>query len=162
MSVIIREYRESDRSALIHMMQELQDHLISVDTFGLRRRLPEYGESYTERLFTDVRDRDGVIYIAEEDGIPIGCGVCVIARQTAEDLLEQYPVKTGRVTELHILEGHRGKGAGTLLMQRMEAYFRDCECVVSRTEVLSDNTNAREFYEKNGYANRYSDVIKKL
>lgn len=144
------------------MMEELQDYLVSIDSLGIRRRLPEYGESYVERLLIEVRDKQGVIYIAEEHGIQIGCGACIIQHWSQTDLYEHVPAKTGRITELHIVDGHRSKGIGRMLMTCMEDYFKEQECIFSRTEVLSDNKNAYDFYQKLGYQDRFVDVIKKL
>lgn len=162
MSVVIREYRETDRSDLVRMMEELEDYLVSIDTLHWRRRLPAYGESYTTRLLASIQKHQGIIYVAEEAGAVIGCIAGAIYVHTPEELLEHNVSSTGRIRELHICEGHRGKGIGSALMARMEEYFKEHGCEVSRTEVLTDNKHAHEFYEKLGYQDRCLDVIKIL
>ncbi len=51
--------------------------------------------------------------------------------QTREELLELVPYKRGVVLELVVENGYRGKGIGTLLMEKIESYFKQKGCSVS-------------------------------
>lgn len=163
MSIVIREYRQEDRPAFVLLMEELQDHIVAKDTLHLRRRLPAYGEKYTSEELEFIAAHEGVIFVAELEGKVIGCITGTIERHESEkDLLEWTAHTTGRIHDLHVSDGFRGSGVGTLLMERIEEFFREHQCDVSRTEVMSDNARAYEFYKRLGYHDRYVDVIKRL
>lgn len=162
MNPLIREYRQEDRPALVLLMEELQDHLVMQDSLHLRRRLPEYGESYTAEMLELVATHEGVIFVAEAEGKVVGCISGTIERSATKDPLEWIPHTTGRIQELHVSDGFRSLGIGGALMEKMEEYFKEHQCNVARTEVLSDNKRAYEFYQRMGYQDRYVDVIKRL
>lgn len=171
MDLRIRHYHLDDKPELIALMEELQDHLVSVDAMGLRRRTPEYGPSFVERLLRDVECHDGRILLATSFANDVaggareqvlGCIAGIIPAQSEEDLYEWKPLKTGRVTDLVVRDVHRGAGVGKLLLARLEEDFRKAGCDVVRIEVLSSNAGAVAFYGKAGYGERFRDLIKKL
>ena len=43
----IVEYKDN-KQVLVQLMEELQDYLVQIDPLKRLRRLPEYGEIYTE------------------------------------------------------------------------------------------------------------------
>lgn len=61
-----------------------------------------------------------------------------------------YPI-TGCIYNLGVEEGCRGKGIGTKLMQKAEAFLRDNEIYAIELSVYNFNKQARRFYEKLGY-----------
>jgi GNAT superfamily N-acetyltransferase len=154
MEVAIREYRVSDKAAFVELMEELQDYLVSLDDLKRMRRMPEYGESYTERTLQNVAKNNGVIYVAETKGRIVGLVVGIIHEQTREELLEHVPFKRGVVLELIVARGYRKKGVGTLLMERIEGYFRQSGCSVAGVDVFFPNKTAYRLYSKLGYRNR--------
>jgi len=162
MKVDIREYCGSDRASLVRLLEELQDYLVSIDDLKRMRRLPEYGESYTDRTLQNVARNNGKILMAEADGEVVGAVVGIISEQTKEDLLELIPYKRGLVLELVVKHGYRRRGIGTLLMEEMEAYFRQKGCRVSNLEVFSPNKNAYRLYSKIGYGERSTWMTKSL
>jgi ribosomal protein S18 acetylase RimI-like enzyme len=72
------------------------------------------------------------------------------------------PSKSGRILELVVKEACRGQGIGSMLIRRMEDYFRLKGCDIVRVEVFVPNTHAREFYAREQYSNRVIDMVKKL
>lgn len=143
-------------------MEELQDFLVSVDDLKRGRRMPEYGESYTERTLQNVSKSNGVFYVAEAEGRIVGLVVGIMPEQTEEQLLEQVPLKRGVVLELVVEDRFRGKGVGTMLMERMEGYFKQNCCSVSGVDVFFPNKNAYRLYRKLGYRERDIWMTRKL
>jgi GNAT superfamily N-acetyltransferase len=162
MEVAIREYCGSDRTALVRLMEELQDYLISIDDLERERRMPEYGESYTERTLQNVAKNNGIIYVAEKRGRIVGLVVGIMPEQTKEELLEHIPFKRGVVLELIVDEGYREKGVGTMLMEKMEDYFKKNGCSASGVDVFFPNKDAYRLYSRLGYRERDIWMTKKL
>jgi ribosomal protein S18 acetylase RimI-like enzyme len=162
MEVAIREYFGSDRASFVRLMEELQDYLVSIDDLKRMRRMPEYGESYTERTLQNVAKNNGIIYVAETKGRIVGLVVGTIPEQTKEELLELIPYKRGVVLELIVENGYRKKGIGTLLMEKMEGYFKQNGCSASGVDVFPPNKNAYHLYRKLGYLERNIWMTKKL
>jgi len=143
-------------------MAGLQDYIISVDQMELHRRLPNYGERYTQKLLEIVSRNNGVIYVAEHEGRVIGCIAGIVYESSQEQLLGYIPSKTGRVEELFVESAYRGQGVGTMLTEKMERYFTQNGCDVARVEVFEPNIEAHHFYQELGYHNDTIDMIKKL
>jgi len=161
MDFVIREYRDTDRPAFIRLMEELQDHLIEIDTLKKLRRLPEFGEEYAEQTIRTVTANKGKILIAEQNGDVIGCVIGIIEKQ--ESLPSEFvPTVQGRIVELVVSSHVRGKGIGAGLMNAIETYLKDAGCELLRVGAMAVNTGARNFYEKHGYEDRMIDLIKKL
>lgn len=161
MKVEIREYKSSDRLHIVRCMEELQDYLVNVDEMKFTRRMPEYGEHFTKKLLQEVRDKNGRIYIAENEGEIVGFIAGIVYEWSSEVLLECIPLKSGRVLELFVDSKHRRQGIGKMLMRKMEECFRESGCDVLRVEVFEPNTEAYQFYQGLGYQDRIIDMIKK-
>ena len=162
MIVNIREYRSSDRTVFVDLMEESQDYLVSIDDLKRLRRMPQYGESYTERTLQDVAKNNGVIYLAESEGRVVGLVVGIIHEQTKEELLELIPYKRGVVVELIVRKECREKGIGRLLMEKIEDYFKQKGCTAAMLEVFFPNKNALRLYGKLGYIERNVWMTKNL
>lgn len=154
MKVEIREYKESDRTAFVKLMEQLMDYIASIDDLKRLRCMPGFGESYVQRMLRKVAENNGMIYVAELDSEPVGVIVGTILEQSKEDLLEHVPSKFGEVLELAVEARHRGKGIGTLLMNKLEEYFRENNCNILGVGVLAPNKNAHRLYRKLGYEDR--------
>ncbi len=158
----IREYQSPDRPSVIRCMARFGDYLVTVDHMKRTRRMPEFGEWFTDKMLEDVGKNNGVIYVVENEGRIVGFVAGIILRQSRQDLLECVPTKDGRIIELFLDEEFRGQGIGTRLMEMVEEYFRQNGCDVSRVEVFEPNVKAHHFYRKLGYGDRMIDMIKML
>jgi ribosomal protein S18 acetylase RimI-like enzyme len=161
LKLAIREYMASDRPCIVKCMEELQDYLVKVDGMKFTRRMPEYGEHFTEKLLQEVRDKKGRIYVAEDQGKIAGFIAGIVYEWSTEVLLECVPLKSGRILELFVDLEHRRQGIGRMLMRKIEEYFRISGCDVFRVEVFKPNTEAYQFYQGLGYQDRIVDMIKK-
>jgi ribosomal protein S18 acetylase RimI-like enzyme len=158
----IREYQGSDRTAFVRLMEQLMDYIVSIDDLKRTRRMPEFGESYTQRTLQKVAENNGIIYVAELGAELVGVVVGIIPEQTKEDQLEHVPTKFGEVLELVVKDGYRGRGVGTMLMKKLEEYFRENNCNISGVGVLFPNKNAHRLYSKLGYEDRSIYMTKGL
>ena len=162
MKTRIREYQGSDRTAFVKLMEQLMDYTASVDDLKRIRRMPGFGASLTRRTLRKVAKNNGVIFVAELDAEPVGVVVGIIPEQTKEDLLEHVPSKSGEVLELAVKAGYRGRGIGTMLMNKLEEYFKENNCNLSGVGVLFPNKNAHRLYGKRGYEDRGIYMTKDL
>jgi ribosomal-protein-alanine N-acetyltransferase len=64
---------------------------------------------------------------------------------------KQLFIKKGHVISIAVLEAHRKKGLGSVLMQKALDQFRKKGCEISFLEVRTSNENAINIYKKNGY-----------
>ena len=135
---------------------------MSIDPIHRLRRLPTFGEVYTEALLKRIEEQNGAIYLAQQGQSIVGCIAGVMEEQSTEDLLGEIPDKFGRILELVVKEERRDQGIGSMLIKKMEDYFRLKACDSVRVEVFVPNTGAREFYARERYCDRVVDMVKKL
>lgn len=162
MKVRIRKYQLCDRPHIIECMERFGDYLATLDRLERTRRMPGYGEWFTNNMLQEVRKNNGLIYVVESEGRVVGFIAGIIIRQSEESLLECIPSKDGRVIELFVEEEFRDQGIGTRLMEKIEDYFRQNSCDVSKVEVFAPNIRAHSFYGKLGYRERDINMMKPL
>jgi len=160
--VSIRKYQSSDKPSIVKCMEEFGDYLAAIDSMKRTRCMPGFGEYFTQKMLDETDKNNGVIYVAEHEGRIIGFIAGIILRQSKEDLLQCIPSTAGRIIELFVDQQFRGQNIGTTFMKKMEKYFRQAGCDVSRVEVFEPNVEAHNFYRKRGYHDRSFDMIKKL
>ena len=161
MSVSIREYAEGDRSAVVLCVRQLQDFVASMDLYQRIRRDEDFdADDYLDKTLQKVGQKNGIVYVAVESGLVIGCIVGVI-QLPQMDNPEGYPTTDGIVLELVVLSGHKRKRVGTMLMEKMEAYFAAQHCSVIKVDCFAPNKDAHAFYKKLGYEDRIMTMIKK-
>lgn len=162
MNVTIRKYKPTDKEAIENFFDDFSDYIASMDPLKRLRRLRGYGKKYLRITLRDVEKKNGAMYVAMEDNRVIGFVVGVIIKQKAIERYECIPTTTGRVAELFVQESQRGKSVGSLLMQKIEHYFKANNCNVVRIEVFEPNIHAHTFYQSHGYTDRLRDMIKKI
>ena len=158
----IRKYQESDRTALVKLLEELMDYIASIDDLKRIRRMPMFGESYTRRTLQKVAENNGIIYVAELEGELVGAVIGTMPEQTEEDRLEHVPSKFGEVLELVVKAEYRDRGVGTVLMKKLEEYFKENDCNIAGVGVLVPNRKAYRLYRKLGYKDRSIYMTKDL
>ncbi|GAA1397222.1 GNAT family N-acetyltransferase [Catellatospora coxensis] len=87
------------------------------------------------------------LHLAERDGTVIG--FCYLGPAGAE---EQAPAGTGVLNAIHVRRDAIGSGVGLALMDTCLAEFAALGCHRALLYVVSDNTRARGFYERGGWA----------
>jgi len=162
MEVLIQQYQFADRPQLIELLAILQDFAVNIDPLRRLRRLPGWGQAYTEALLRRIGDSSGVVYLAKQGQDALGCVAGIMEDQRVDDLLGMIPSKAGRILELVVREAYRGQGIGSVLIEKIENYFRLNGCDIVRVEVFGPNTDAREFYTRALYTDRTIDMVKRL
>ncbi len=61
-----------------------------------------------------------------------------------------------------VSKNSRKEGAGKLLLNKMEEYFKSIGCSFIQLDVMEDNTRAKKFYYSNGYEKRMLTLFKKI
>jgi len=107
------------------------------DSWAVRRDL------YEEWL----KDPDAFVLIAESEGEPVGYAVIQVRGR------EETWATGDRVAQLEtlaVLPGHRGKGIGSALVERMHEELRRLGASHFVVSVIASNADAARFYERLG------------
>lgn len=162
MGITIRKYEPADKGTIENFFDDFSDYIASMDPLKRLRRLPGFGKKYLQITLRDVERKNGAMYVAVKENHIIGFVVGVIIKQKAIERYECIPTTTGRVTELFVQESQRGKSIGSLLMQKIEHYFKANDCNIIHIEVFEPNTHAHNFYQSLGYTDRIRDMTKQI
>jgi len=167
MGVTVREYRQSDRDALIRCVIGLQYYLAQLDPLGRMRTAEEFDAiTYVDATLEKVRTGNGLLLLAEEpsDGSIVGCIVGTINDPDPCEALECRPLAAleGKILELFVAPDARGKHVGSALIERMEDFFRSRGCSAVWVECFAPNSVAHAFYGARGYADRSHWMLKTL
>ena len=162
MNITIRDYQETDFDKILPLANHFQDYLIALDDMGRLRREEEFAEKYLQASLQEIEQKGGKFYVACDGEKIIGGIIGVHEENSPQVTVEQGERKCGRVTELYVEEEYRGQKIGKMLMEKIENYFRETNYDDISIEVLFPNTNAREFYQAQGYKERSIEMLKEL
>ncbi len=145
-SFIIRDAQPTDRSYFLAFIIELQRF---ESVFEPNRRLDSpVGEEYLALLEKDVAAA-GKIFVAEQDGAPVGWGIVVEVDDDVYVVAEER--RHAYISELFVVEAVRGMGVGRALIAACEDWARARKLNVVQIGVLPGNVRAKATYERAGY-----------
>lgn len=127
---VLRDYQPSDLDAMFRLDEACFEEPFRFSQTAMRR----FAESRKAR-----------VVIAESDGKLAGFAILHVEG------------RVGYVVTLDVAEEFRRRGLAARLMQRMEQYAADADCVVVGLHVFVGNEDAIRFYEQAGYV-RAGDV----
>ena len=104
----------------------------------------------------------GKCYLAIDNDVVVGLIMGCLRCYDEYDYLDYKCPKCGEVTELVVSKKVRSSGIGTLLMNKIEEYFKSIGCEYISIEVFAYNKMGINFYEKHGYHTRGLIDIKKI
>lgn len=158
--MIIKEYKEEDKRAVIEFLEKQLDELYALDPFK-RERKSGYGEYSINNLLEQNKDK-GRILVAEENGEIVGYASGWI--KYIEKFEEQTggPTINGMFDNLYVKPECRKKGVGTTLVKEMEKYFKENNCELIWLNVFSENSKAVNLYSNLGYTPNSTTMIKKI
>ena len=156
----IIEYEESYQEEVKQLLEELQEYMILVDKEGYSTITKDYKEKYFEKIIKAVNDYQGKIFLAIDKKI-VGLIIGLINNEDISTYDYKAP-KLGRVTELIITKEYRNKKVGKQLLKKIEEYFKEVGCKGILLNVFANNKVAKSFYEKEGYSERTSELIKQI
>ena len=158
----IIEYEDKYLEDIKDLLVELEEYIISIDQDNLDVLHKEYREKKAILDLNEVKDNNGKCFIAIEDNKAVGLIMGCIFPYDEYDYLDYKCPKRGEITELIVSKRSRIKGIGTLLMNKMEDYFKSVGCEYIFVDVFAYNKNAINFYDKKGYHSRMFTNIKKI
>lgn len=158
----IIEYESKYLEDIKDLLVELEEYILTIDKDKLDQIHPDYREKMAILDLEEVDNYNGKCFLAIENGKAIGLIMGTIPPYDEYDYLDYKCPKRGEVTELIISSKVRSKGIGSLLMNKMEEYFKSVGCEYIIIDVFAYNESAINFYEKQGYHTRMIVDIKKI
>ena len=156
----IIEYEEIYQEEVKELLEELQEYMISVDKEGYSTITKDYKEKYFEKIIKEVNAYQGKIFLAIDKKV-VGLIIGLINNEDISTYDFKAP-KLGRVTELIVTKEYRNKKVGKQLLKKIEEYFKEVGCKGVLLNIFSNNKVAKIFYEKEGYSERTSELIKQI
>lgn len=157
----IIEYQPKYDEDIKDLLVELQIFIASIDKEGYNIITKEFRENYFKKTMKEVKSFEGKIFLAKEKNKIIGLIIGLINNEEIKTYDFEAP-KRGRITELIISKNYRSTGIGNLLINKMEDYFKSVNCKGVLINCFAYNTNAINFYHRNGYFNRTIEMMKKI
>ena len=145
--MIIRDYQENDAAALRRCVVVLQDAERAIDPLLLPGET--MADRYCRRIHERCREAAGRVYVAE-DGFAVVGFVTILAREPFVEL-DDPPGHYALISDLVVLDSHRGRGIGRQLLERAEAYAKQAGATELRIGVLTNNRAARRLYLETGF-----------
>ena len=158
----IIEYEDKYLEDVRDLLTELEEYIVSIDKDELDHVHPEYHEKMALVDLEDVKNNNGICYLAIENDKAIGLIMGTIPPYDEYDYLDYKCPKRGIITELIVTSKIRSTGVGQALMNKIEEYFKLNGCEYALVDVFAYNENAINFYDKKGYHPRMHTDIKKL
>ncbi len=159
---MIEEYKDKYLEDVKDLLVELEEYILSIDKDNLDQLHPDYREKYTRMDLDIINNKEGKCYLYVENNKAVGLIMGIIDTYDEYDYLDYKCPKKGNVIELIVSKNTRSKGIGKQLMKQMEDYFHEQKCELIVISVFAYNTNAINFYTKEGYHSRMYDMIKKI
>jgi GNAT superfamily N-acetyltransferase len=103
-----------------------------------RRTDPQVGSDYFAVLINRVADREGRVFVAEQDGIAVGWAVFLVEEEPV--YIVDKDRRAGMVAELYVVQNARGAGIGKSLLVACEAEASRRGANVLLIGVLQKNT----------------------
>lgn len=142
----IRPAHAADRDFVL----ALADRLVSFDVpaFRTKAELAEGDRRALAEWFGDPKP-DEALFVAELDGQPAGCAYLV----TLVDYFNERP--HAHLSVLAVTAAAEGKGVGSALLDRAEAWARERGSDRLTLSALVTNSRARALYERRGFRGEY-------
>lgn len=157
---MIIEYDSKYDNKIKDLLVELQEHIVSIDKEHYNVVGDNYAEEYFNKTLDEVEKYEGKIYLYKDNENICGLIVGLINNEEIDTYDFKAP-KRGRISELVVSSKHRNMGCGKVLLGAMEDYLRSVGCKDILIGVFAYNEGAINFYKKNGYHTRMTEMIKK-
>ena len=138
-TAIYREVKETDNGPLARMIRQVfREH-------DAPQSGTVYSDPTTDDLFGLFRKRKSVLWVAEVDGLPVGC--CGIFPTEGLDH------SCAELVKYYLAASERGKGVGRKLMEMCIASARELGYETLYLESMPHFSKAVRIYEKLGFSN---------
>ena len=160
--VEIIEYEDKYLSDIRDLLVELEEYIVSIDLDNLDCVHEEYYEKMALVDLDNIKKNHGKCYLAILNKEVIGLIMGIIIKYDKYDYLDYKCPKEGEIIELIVSSKFRKNNVGSLLMDKIEQYFKDNNCDYILLDVFAYNESAINFYKKRGYHSRMYRNIKKI
>jgi GNAT superfamily N-acetyltransferase len=157
--VEIREYRETDAERLIALIRELQAHEVAL--YDRMKPAVDMDHWYIDLLKKQCAEENGVILIAEENGLVLGYAT-VLTNVIEDGSGDEVAYAYAYVGDLVVAQEARRRGIGKLLLAECERRSRLAGRDELRISALARNSGARETYRAFGFDDLLVDMRKAL
>jgi len=156
----IIEYNSTYEESVKDLLVELQEYISSIDKEGYNIFTSKFRELNFKDTMQEINDNNGKIFLASLDNKIVGLIIGIIIEE--ENTYDFKAPKGGKVTELIVSNKVRTHGIGQALLNEIEDYFKSMDCKRVLIEVFDYNDIAKNFYSKNRYFNRLTNMMKKI
>ncbi|MBI4008700.1 GNAT family N-acetyltransferase [Candidatus Roizmanbacteria bacterium] len=147
MNLLLRNYHPKDKEKVISLIESMQKYAASLDPIKRVRCMPGYGKHTYKEMEESFIKNNGKCFVAELDSHIVGYIWGLIAKQTPQNLLSVIPSKYGVIKDFFVDEKYRNRQIGSLLIKKLESYFKESSCDSVFLQVFAPNKNAYEFYK---------------
>ncbi|HVT01262.1 MAG TPA: GNAT family N-acetyltransferase [Patescibacteria group bacterium] len=162
-NITIRAYRPVDRDQIKDLMMEFSKFFEPIDPWKRENQdFDAISKHYMNKVFRYIKNRSGIMFVAELEGTIVGFAATFLRNQTFEETLSTMPMKLGHLESLFVTSDYRSKGIGEMLIKQAEEYFREKGCTHAEIDVFGPNTRAHSLYLKQGYVNDKISMLKVL
>lgn len=158
----IIEYEEKYLEDVKDLLVELEKYILTIDEDDLDHLHKDYRDKMAIIDLKEAYENEGKCFLAIDDNKVVGLIMGGIFPYDEYDYLDYKCPKCGEVTELVVSKKVRSSGIGTLLMNKIEEYFKSIGCEYISIDVFAYNKIGINFYEKHGYHTRGLIDIKKI
>lgn len=158
----IIEYKDKYLEDVKDLLVELEEYILSIDKDNLDQLHLEYRNKMAVLDLEEVKNNTGKCYLAIENNKVLGVIMGILRKYDEYDYLDYKCPKCGEILELIVSQKVRSKGIGSLLMNKMEEYFKNIGCKYITIDVFAYNKKGINFYKKQGYHTRGLIDIKKI
>ena len=117
----------------------------------------QFHQRSIQEVSAAISNPDDLVLIAEDaQGLRLGF---LHATQTPDFFTGE---QQGYISDVVVSEQAEGKGIARVLMERAEAWARECGFRILALDVFALNTHARSFYQRLGYVEETLKLIKEL
>lgn len=138
MSVVIRENRAEDNAVLPQIIRKSFHDFEVKNTSGT-----VYTDPTTDDLYALFQTEKSALFVAEEDGLVLGCCGIFPTNNLPEDTTE--------LAKFYLSKEARGKGIGKLLLEKCLEKAQDLGYKKVYLESIPEFSKAVSIYEKQGF-----------
>jgi ribosomal protein S18 acetylase RimI-like enzyme len=158
-NITIRDYRDSDLDGVIALSRELQGHEIQFD--DRFKPVSDIGSSHVDFMKSEIAKYNGRFLLATSEDVIVGFAALYL-----DVVSEEEPSFKGHmysnVEFLVVAHTSRGQGVGKRLLDQCEKLARAAGRPYLQLNVLSENSEAKRFYRREGFNELFVKMEKKL
>ena len=156
--ITFREAAAADKPALINLIVLLQDEEKIFEPIYLPGK--EIAEEHVNEIIESINGKEGKVILALSNIEIIGL-IGIWRNEELDDYLSE-PKEICIITDLIVKKDLRDKGIGGMLVKEAEKYALGIGLNYIKVAVLSRNYRAKELYQKLGYRDYTTELVKKI